>query len=34
MKTTFDGRRPQNITSGISQLLPFGSYSTFKPKLR
>jgi hypothetical protein len=34
MKTTSDGRRPQNIKSGISQEPMPGSYSNIKLKLR
>ena len=34
MKTTSDGRRPQNIKSGISQQALIGSSSNFKLKLR
>ena len=34
MKTTYNGRRPQNIKSGISQQQPIGYYSNFKLKLR
>ena len=34
MKTTFNGRRPQNIKSGISQQSLIGSYSNFKLRLR
>ena len=34
MKTTSNGRRPQNIKSGISQQPLIGSYSNFKLKLR
>ena len=34
MKTTSNGRRPQNIKSGISQQPLIGSYSNFKLSLR
>jgi hypothetical protein len=34
MKTTSNGRRPQNIKSGISQQPLIGSSSNFKLKLR
>jgi hypothetical protein len=34
MKTTSDGRRPQNIKSGIFQQPLIGSSSNFKLKLR
>ena len=33
-KTTSNGRRPQNIKSGISQQPLIGSYSNFKLRLR
>ena len=34
MKTTSNGRRPQNIKSGISQQPLIGSYSNVKLRLR
>ena len=34
LKTTYNGRRPQNIKSGISQQQLIGSYSNFKHKLK